>query len=202
VTESGTDEPEEASRKSLGSRVKHQLHQVKQHKDLAVLGIGAVVSGVLTVIGIAHIPWGWLFGLGCAITAIAALVTGAVQASKPKERERNLWGTVAVMVVLVGLIFGYHEWWDPANQANVNTNGYQVMVNGGDVQVLLVYDKPGGSQTYEYPPLNSDEPVSLTCYVSLPTSGLWYEVYGDHGWVPRDAVSAIPGTTFPNLPYC
>jgi hypothetical protein len=151
----------------------------------------------LTVIGIAHIAWGWLFGLGCAITAIAALVTNTVQASKLKERVRYLSGALAVAVVLLLVIFGYHEWWDPANSTSASPNGYQVMVKGSDDEVIEVYDKVGGVPTYEHPVLNSDESVALICYVSLPTSGLWYEIYGYNGWVPRDAVYAVPGTAFP-----
>jgi hypothetical protein len=160
------------------------------------------LSGVSTVVGVAHVAWFWLLLLGCAITAVAALATRALQVRKLKDRINNLWQALAVALVLLLGIFSYHEWWDPANHQSANSNGYRVMVHGSDTQVLPVYDQPGGSQTYEYPPLNSDEPVSLTCAVSLPGSGIWYEVYGDRGWVPGNAVHAILGTTFPNLPDC
>jgi hypothetical protein len=130
------------------------------------------------------------------------VATRSIEARKHKDRLRSLWSAFGIVVVLLIGIFCYHRWWDPANAVNANSNGYQVMVNGSDVQILLPYDQPGGSQTYEYPSLNSDMPVSLQCYVLLPQSGFWYEIYGGHGWVPRDAVHAIPGTSFPNPPHC
>lgn len=167
-----------------------------------VLGIGIVVSGVSTALGIAHISWPWLFVLGCAITAVAALATRALQERKLKDRLRNLWGALGAAIVLLAGIFCYHEWWDPSNPTNASPNGYQVIVNGSDVQVFSPYNQPGGSQTYEYPVLNSNMPVSLQCYVSLPGSGRWYEIYGDHGWIPHDAVHVIPGTVFPSPPHC
>lgn len=199
-----TPETPESSPESLYRRLTRlpSRWKWKQHKDLGILGIGVVVSGVLTVVGVAHVSWFWLLGLGCAITAVASLATRALQARKLKDRSRSLWQALAVAVVLLVGIFSYHEWWDPSNSAHANPNGFQVMINGSDIQIFPVYDQPGGSQTYEYPPLNSDEPVSLVCYVSLLGSGAWYEVYEDRGWVPRDAVHAIPGTTFPNLPHC
>jgi len=204
MTEIVTSEAEERPPDPFYRRLRRRLSAVKwkQHKDLAVLGIGVVLSGVLAVVGVAHVSWFWLLALGCAVTAMASLAAAALQARKLKDRLHRLWQAFAVTIALLVGLFSYHVWWDPANHASASTNGYQVMVNGSDVQILPVYDQPGGSQTYEYSPLNSDEPVSLACSVSLPGSGLWYEVYGDHGWVPRDAVHAIPGTTFPTPPPC
>lgn len=203
-TEAGSTETEERSPDSLYRRLTHRLSQWKwkQHKDLGVLGIGVVLSGISTVVGLVHVSWVWLFIFGCAITAVASLATAAIQERKSKDGLHRLWQAFAVLVALGVGLFCYHAWLDPANQPSAYSNGYQVMVNGSEVQIFPVYDQPGGSQTYEYSPLNSDEPVSLVCTVSLPTSGSWYEVYGDHGWIPRDAVHAIPGTTFPNVPHC
>jgi hypothetical protein len=197
-----TDEPVRAPKEPLRKRLVRRLADWKRHKDFMVLGIGIVVSGVSTALGIAHISWPWLFVLGCAITAVAALATRALQERKLKDRLRNLWGALGAAIVLLAGIFCYHEWWDPSNPTNASPNGYQVIVNGSDVQVFSPYNQPGGSQTYEYPVLNSNMPVSLQCYVSLPGSGRWYEIYGDHGWIPHDAVHVIPGTVFPSPPHC
>jgi hypothetical protein len=198
MTEVESRESAESPHESLRSSFVHRLARLKRHKDLLVLAIGVVVSGVSTVIGVAHVNWPWLFGLGCAITAVAALTTRALEARKPKKRVINLWAALITSVILLVGVFCYHEWWDPS-QAGPQNN--QVMVNGGDVQVFPQYDQPDGSQTYEYPPLNSDMPVSIVCYVSLP-DGFWYRVYGNNGWIPRDAVHAIPGVAFPALPHC
>jgi hypothetical protein len=122
----------------------------------------------------------------------------AATAARPKGRQRYLWGALAVIIVVLLGTFCYHEWWSPTTAIQ---SGSQVMVNGTDVQVFPPYDQPDGTQTYEYPVVNSDTPVSLQCYVSLP-DGLWYQIYGNGGWIPRDAVHAIPGTAFPNPPHC
>lgn len=115
-----------------------------------------------------------------------------------KGRQRYLWGALAVMIALLLGIFCYHEW---RGAGMAGQSGNQVMVNGSDVQVFPPYDQPDGAQTYEYPVVNSDMPVSLQCYVLLP-DGLWYQIRGNGGWIPRDAVHAIPGTAFPNPPHC
>lgn len=178
------------------------LWKWKQHKDIAVLGIGVALSGVSTTVGVAHVGWLWMLALGCAITAIASLATSALQEHKMKDRSRRLWQSLTIAVALLIGVFCYHEWWDPLKSTNGSPDGYQVMVNGTDIQTFSVYDQPGGLQTYEYPMLNSDEPVALACYVSLAKSGIWYEVYGDRGWIPQDAVHAIPGMMFPSPPHC
>lgn len=198
------DPDAEHSSEPFRRRLARQLSKWKwkQHKDLGVLAIGVAASGVSTVVGVAHVAWFWLLLLGSAATVVAALATRAVQARELKDRNTSLWQALAVALLVLLGIFAYHEWWDPASRQSVNPNGHQVMVGGSDTEVFEVYDQPGGSPTYEYPPLNSVEPVSLTCAVSLPGSGTWYQVYGARGWVPRDAVHAIPGTTFPALSDC
>lgn len=193
-------EPVESLGESLGRRLIRRFARVKQHKDLAVLAIGIVLSGVLTIVGVTHVSWPWLFGLCCGITAVAALATRALEVRKVNDRVRSLWAALAATVVLFAGAFCYHEWWDPS-RANVSPLDNQVMVNGTDAQVFLPYDQPDGSQTYEYPPLNSDEPISLVCYVSL-RDGLWYGIYNSGGWIPGDAVHAIPGVAFPSPPRC
>lgn len=119
-------------------------------------------------------------------------------AAHPRGRQRYLWGALAVMIVLLLGTVCYHEW---RGSGTASQAGNQVMANGTDVQVFAPYDQPGGAQTYEYPVINSDMPVSLQCYVSLP-DGLWNQIYGNGGWIPRDAVHAVPGTAFPNPPQC
>jgi hypothetical protein len=198
MTEVDSGESTDSSPKSLGSRLVHRLAELRHHKDLVVLAIGIVLSGVSTVIGVAHVNWPWLFGLGCGITAVAALATRALEARELKDRVRNLWAALAVSVVLLAGAFCYHEWWDPSGASPLDN---QVMVNGTDVQTVQPYDQPNGSQTYEYPPIYSDMPISLVCYVSLP-DGPWYRIYQSGGWIPRDAVHAFPGLAFPNLPHC
>lgn len=125
-------------------------------------------------------------------------VQTAAAAAPPKGRQRYLWGALAVMIVLLLGTFCYYEWWGPGR---AGPSGNQVMVNGTDVQVFLPYDQPDGTQTHEYPVVNSDMTASLQCYVSLP-DGLWYRIHGNGGWIPRDAVHAIPGTAFPDPPHC
>jgi hypothetical protein len=84
---------------------------------------------------------------------------------KLKDRVRNLWAALIVSVMLIAGVFCYHEWWD-LSRAGPQDN--EVMVNGTDVQLFLPYDQPDGSQRYEYQPINSDMPILLACYVSLP----------------------------------
>lgn len=198
MTEVESREPAEALHKPLQSRLVHRLAGFKQHKNLLVLAIGIVLSGVLTVMGVAHVIWPWLFALGGAITAVAALATRALEARKSEDSARNLWAALIAFAIMLAGIFCYHEWWDSSHFRPQNS---QVMVNGTDAQVFLQYDQPDGSQTYEYPSINSDESISLVCYVSLP-DGSWYRIYGNNGWIPRDAVHAIPGVAFPDLPHC
>jgi len=111
---------------------------------------------------------------------------------------RNLWAALAAAVVLLAGVFCYHEWWEPSRASPLDN---QVMVNGTDVQIFWPYDEPDGKKTHEYPPINSDMPISLVCYVSLP-DGLWYRTYGSGGWIPRYVVHAFPGLAFPNPPHC
>jgi hypothetical protein len=120
------------------------------------------------------------------------LATRALEARKLKDRVRNLWGALIVSVMLIAGVFCYHEWWDPS-RAGPQDN--EVMVNGTDVQVFLPYDQPDGSQTYEYQPINSDMPISLACYVSLP-DGLWYQIWQQRmdtsRYCARDPWSRVP----------
>jgi hypothetical protein len=122
----------------------------------------------------------------------------AATVARAKGHRRYLWGALAVTIMLFLGAFCYHEWWAPGT---TNQSSDQAMVNGTDVQVFPPYDQPDGKQSYEYPVVNSDMPVTLKCYVSLP-DGLWYQIYDNGGWIPRDAVHAIPGTAFPNPPHC
>jgi hypothetical protein len=169
-------------------------------KDRAVLGIGAGVSGALAVVGVAHIAWPWLWAAGCAVTAVAALATRAVETHKLKDKVHNLWAALAVSCAISTIAFCYHEWWDPSR---ARPSSYQVVVNGsGSAQMLYPYDQPGGTQGYNYAPIPAGITVTLSCYVSLQGSGLWFRVAGNHGWIPRDTVHAIPGIPFPNPPLC
>ena len=197
MTEVNSCEPTQSPRESLTRRFAHRSTKVKQHKDFIVLAIGIVLSGVSTVIGVAHVSWAWQFALGCGITAVAALATRALEVRKLKDRVHSLWAALVVSITLLAGVFCYHEWWEPVRPSPLDN---QVMVNGTDVQVFKPFDQPDGSQTYEYPPLYSDMPISLICYVSLP-DGLWYRVYHS-GWIPRGAVHVIPGLAFPNPPRC
>jgi len=57
------------------------------------------MKSISTVIGVAHVNWPWLFLLGCWITLVAALATGALQTRKTKDRVRNLWCALAAAVL-------------------------------------------------------------------------------------------------------
>ena len=82
MTEVDSRESAGSPDESVRSRLVRRLPRFKQHKDLVVLTIGIVLSGVLTVIGVAHVNWPWLLGLGCGITAVAALATRALEMRK------------------------------------------------------------------------------------------------------------------------
>jgi hypothetical protein len=65
VTEVDLRESAKSPAESARSRLGVRFRKFKHHKDLVVLAIGIVLSGVLTVLGVAHVNWPWLFGLGC-----------------------------------------------------------------------------------------------------------------------------------------
>ena len=200
MTDQDNPELEEAVRKlPLRSRITRRLAGSLQHKDWAVLGIGIALSGVSAVVGVAHLAWPWLFAVGCAVTAVAALATRALEEHKLNDRVRRLWEALAVASAILLVAFCYHQWWDPSVSA---PRSYQVIVDGNETQIFLPYDEPGGSQGYAYPIVPSDEAITLDCYVALPTSGFWYRIQGNGGWIPRDGVHAIRGVPFPNPPHC
>jgi hypothetical protein len=153
----------------------------------------------LMVLGVAHIAWGWLFAAGCAITAVAALATHGLQARKARDRARS-YGSALVISSLISVVaFGYHEWWDPSR---AGPSSYKVIV---DVEgnVFQPYNKAGGSQRgFVYPTVLAQSTIPLDCYVVLPSSGLWFRIQGNGGWIPRDEVEAIPGIPFPMPPHC
>jgi MFS family permease len=200
VTERATREPDEsAPEPGFRSRLAHRLAQWLRHKGWAVLGVGVVLSGVLAVVGVTHLAWPWLFAVGCAITALATLTIRALEARKLKDRVRNLYGALAIACLLPVIAFCYHEWWDPSR---AKPGSYQVIVDGGANDVFYPYDEPGGTQGFVYRTIPSQSAISLDCYVSLPTSGVWYRIQYNGGWIPRDGVHAIPGVPFPSPPHC
>jgi MFS family permease len=179
---------------------KRALQWLSKHRDLSVLGLGVLVAGALALAGVARVGWPWLFFLSASIAAIAALATRALQEKEDAERIRSLWAALAVSVALLAAIFGYHEWWDPALASP--DRSYSVLVGGGGEDMFYPYDSPDGSQDYAYSPVLSETVIELQCYVSLPASGVWYEIGTDGGWIPRNAVHAVPGLPFPSPPYC
>lgn len=181
------------------SRIARSLPAWLQGKGRAVLGIGILLSAASTAIGVAHLAWPWLAAAGCAGTAIATLATHAIEARKQKEKVQSLWMALAVACAIPVIAFSYHQWWDPAR---VGVSSYQAIIDGNEVQVFYPYDEPGGTQSYTYAALPADGSVRFSCYVSLPSSGLWFLIANDGGWIPRDAVHAIPGIPFPDPPHC
>jgi hypothetical protein len=199
MTEGAVGEPERKVEPSrLRSRLVHGLAAWRRHKDWTVLAIGVALSGVLMVAGVAHLAWPWLFAFGCAFTAVATLATRAL-GGRRKDRVRNLWAALAVAILLPVVAFAYHEWWDPSR---VKPSSYQVIIDGGPDDVFYPYDEPGGTQGFVYGTLLSQSTINLDCYVSLPTSGIWYRIAYNGGWIPRDGVHAIPGVPFPSPPRC
>jgi hypothetical protein len=62
-----------------------------RHKDLLVICVGIALTGVSMIAGVAHLSLPWLVAVGCAITAVAAFATRALEATKNKDKVRNLW---------------------------------------------------------------------------------------------------------------
>lgn len=200
MSDSETPESDEAVQPLRRPMMRRKLQGLLRHTDRVVIGIGIVLSGVLTVLGVAHIAWGWLFAAGCAVTAVAALATHGLQARKARDRARSFGSALVISSLIPVVAFGYHEWWDPSR---TGPSSYQVIVDGGELDIFYPYDEPGGSQGgYVYAPVRSQGTISLNCYVSLPSSGLWFNIQSTGGWIPRDAVHAIPGTPFPTPPHC
>lgn len=181
------------------SRVIRHLPGWLRGKDSAVLGIGILFSAVSTTVGVAHVPWPWLAAAGCAGTAIVTLATHAIEAPKQRQKIYSLWVALAVACAIPVAAFSYHEWWDPSR---VGASSYQAIIDGNNVQLFYPYNEPGGTQSYTYSPLPADGTVRLSCYVSLSNSGLWFLIAGTGGWIPRDAMHAIPGIPFPSPPHC
>jgi hypothetical protein len=189
----------EAAQQSRRVTLRRRIRGWLRHADLAVIGIGIVLSGVSTVLNVAHIALGWLLLAGCAFTAVAAITTHGLQARKARERSGS-FGLALVIALLIPVVaFCYHEWWDPSR---AGPRSYQVIVDGGVNDVFHPYDKPGGSQGFVYPSVLSQGTISLDCYVFLPSSGFWYQIQDNGGWIPRDGIRAIPGIPFPNPPHC
>lgn len=181
------------------SRVLRLLPEWLRGKDRAVLVIGVLFSAVSTAVGVADLAWPWLVIAGCACTAVAALATHAIEARKQREKIHSLWAALAVACAVPIVAFCYHEWWDPARSSPAS---HEAIVNGNGAQVFYPYNEPGGAQGYTYEPLPADGTIRLSCFVSLPRTGLWFLVAGNGGWIPRDAMHAIPGIPFPSLPRC
>jgi hypothetical protein len=179
---------------------KVQVPKWLRGNDRAVLGIGLFVSAVSSVVGIAHLAWPWLAAVGCAVTAIATLATRALDAKKQEEKIRSLKAALAIACAVPVVAFLYHVWWDhsgsdvPASQA--------VVAGSGGAQIFYPYNEPDGTQGYTYSPIVTGETITLTCYVSLSSSNFWYRMAGNGGWIPRDALHAIPGIPFLDPPHC
>jgi hypothetical protein len=205
MSDSGAHEAEDAlqaTRWGAARRLKGRLGRGSRwlrHTDRAVLGIGVILSGVLAVAGVAHLAWPWLFVMGCAVTAVATFTTRALEASKDKDKVRNLWPALGVASLMPIAAFLYHDLWDPSRARPSN---HPVIIKGGGDQVLFPYDEPGGSQGHVYNALLTGGSITLECYVSLPGGVIWYRVQGNGGWLPHNAVRATPGVSFPKPPHC
>jgi hypothetical protein len=181
-------------------RVPDWRARLSRHKDIAVLALGVVAAGVSALVGIVHLGWGWIFAAVCAAALVAALATRALNAKKAEDRKRSLWAALGVACAIPVVAYSYHQWWDPARQAN---QIYQVVVGGPTDGVFHPYDYPGATQEdFVYSPVLSQSTIDLECYVTLPASGVWYRILNNGGWIPRDFVYAIPGLAFPNPPQC
>ncbi len=173
---------------------------VWSHKDLAVLVIGVIGAGVVSLVGVFTIPRGWLFVCCCAITALVALVVRAFQVRANKKRINALsWALAFAVAIPIGALV-YHQWFDPARISHASS--YPLQAGGTDVQIARPADAPGGPPGYDYPPVVGGSTVQVSCYVVLPSSGKWYWLAGEQGWLPQAALSPIPGLAPPPIPSC
>jgi hypothetical protein len=195
----GPESPDGVVPKHQSWRVPAWLTRWSRHKDIAILAVGVVFAGVSAVVGIGHVAWPWIFAAVCAGAAAAGLAARALDTRKAKDRLRSLWAAVAVLCAILGFVFAYHQWWDPARHSG---QIYQVIVDGGGNDAFLPYDYPGGTQGYVYGAIVPQSTMELECYVALPTSGVWYRILDNGGWIPQDGVHAIPGFAFPSPPHC
>lgn len=185
--------------RGTGARLVRGIRGWLRGKGRAGLCIAVGVSGVSAVVGVAHLAWPWLLLASCAITGIATLAALSMEGPK-KERVHNLWGALAVACAIPVTAFLYHEFWDPSRAAPTS---FQVVVDGNaSAQVFYAYNEPDGTQGYTSPTIPAGTTISLSCFVSLPRSGLWFRIAENGGWIPRDAVHAIPGISFPEPPPC
>ena len=186
----------------IGIRLKGWLGRRSRwlrHKDLLAVGIVIVLSGVLAVAGVAHVALPWLFAVAGAIAAVAAFATRALEATKNKDKVRNLWLALVIASLVPVVAFLYHELWDPSR---IPPSNYRVIVNGTEDLVVYPSDEPGGPPGYVYKGLIAGVSITLDCYVVLPGDVIWYHVRSNGGWIQRAAVHAIPGVSFPKPPHC
>ena len=169
------------------------------HKDLVLLSIGVVSSGVAAVVGIAHVPWLVMFLAGSAITCVVALATRAAEARSLKKKANALWLALIVASAIPVGAFTYHQWFDPSR---ADEGSHALLANGHDPQILRPADAPGASPGYSHGAIIGGTTVWVRCYVELPGKGLWYWLDSDGGWVPQVDVHVIPGMSRPSIPHC
>jgi hypothetical protein len=85
--------------------------------DIKGWAVAAVSAGVATAVSFKHLPWYATTVLGVAIAAVAFATTQAFSSGSKAEEARKWWAATSAMLVLIaGGTFAYHQWLDPSTR--------------------------------------------------------------------------------------
>lgn len=178
------------------------------HPD--VIGATVVVVGALLVtgLGLAEVPSGWIIA-GTLGLAVAAALAG--HAARPEvdddAKVKLLAGTIFVLVLLILGAAGYSRWWDSSRAGPRSWD--LVLRNASEADCVSVSGEPGGEPLLLAPRANAElAPVCgslaypFECQSEDGRGTPWLRLAGSGYWLPAQLLRPAVGSREGDLPAC
>jgi hypothetical protein len=180
------------------------------HPDVVAAVLIIVIGVLVTAIGLANVPAGWIIAGTFALTLVGILVGHALRRDVGDQaRVRLLFG--ANVVLLLGLLVaaGYVRWWDPNDDTSPVPVGEFVLDAASETQCVNVSGEPGGEPLLLAP--DADRPLAPICGAATHTfdcrspdtdGEMWLRLAGSNFWLPAEMLRPRVGSSVDELPAC
>lgn len=202
--------PGARTRDEVASRDTAEMSRLRAALHPDVIGaVVVVVSAVLvTSLGLADVPVGWIIAGTVGLTVVAILAGHAARKDvESGTRVRLLTGATVTLVLIVVGIAGYVRWWDPRNEG-VRLWEF-LLADVTETQCIRVSGEPGGEPLVLAPSTNSElAPICggathfFECRSEDDDGVPWLRLAGSRYWLPEDVLRPRVGSSTGRLPAC
>ena len=178
------------------------------HPDAIAALVVVAGAALVTGLGLAEVPAGWIVGGTVVLSGVGVLVSHAARPDvSDHTRVRLLAAVIGLLLLLLVGFAGYVRWWDPTD-IRVRPREF-VLADATETQCVRVSGEPGGEPLVLAP--NSARGLAPICGSAAylfewrghaNDGSAWLRLAGSSYWLPEALLRPRVGTSARGLPDC